>query len=758
LTRAGVLGLQRAVGNRAVGKRISGIRSVQRMTVLGDKWAGMTVVRFDPAEPLPVNGQVAGQPNFFFVELPESATQRVYARRPLANLPGAGIAAAAFMKKYLEHLVQRHCPDSAERRRQLRLVSDDQVVAAVGAEFQARRNLVQLRADAALPPANAQHAANWGIVRPLLNQAWDRQPGTAKWSGIKDLFFPNPPNRSQNWWIQYVYQEAQRVDGAQAANLVDRIMYDVNQPRPAVINDAALLRRYLRDLIAVGFFVLTEADFVSQRQIVEERPQDRVSRVTRGAGPVEVRIPRPNFQLYGIGFRAEDRSPAEIIASGGLQPKMETPNDALRQMWNLDSPWFPFDRGKVYFRLGKGDNDLDTLTSFALNIGDVSKFPLLEEPTTVVQTVGARWTSRATISMVRVRTALDTQAMQAATEPEAFGHGEKATLRIPANDILGFLTIERSWDATRARDSNENPHTFTLVGAPDWRGRNDDDLARTLADIALLRANEAQALVEGRAALAVLRAYLAELGNGVVIYDTPTAGKSAASLELPLGSTVLAASARAGSKREKLETLHGRTTVRFGVHYTTTYGQELYVVGDAPELGSWNARAGVLLRHGGGGGNWEGEASLNNKAGGRSIQYKYVVLEAGKDPSWEGGANRSLALGAPGAVTTRNDQWEFMTVRFGVHYTTSFGQELYVAGDGAELGNWNPRAGVLLRHGGGGNWEGEASLNNKAGGRSIQYKYVVVEAGKEPRWEGGDGRTLALGDAGATTRTDQWQV
>jgi hypothetical protein len=246
--------------------------------------------------------------------------------------------------------------------------------------------------------------------------------------------------------------------------------------------------------------------------------------------------------------------------------------------------------------------------------------------------------------------------MQAVTEQSAFGHGEKATLVIPPSDILAFLEIERSWDATLPRESNSNPHKFTLVGNPDWRGRSDTELEETLADQDLLRSDRPAALAAGRAALVELRTYLAELQNGVVVYDTPTAGSTAESLALPPGSTAIAAKARQG-KRAQLEHLHSRTNARFRVHYNTIFGQELYVVGDVPELGAWNPRFGVRMTWMGGG-NWEAVVSLNNRIGNREAQYKYVVVQPGNPDKWEGGGNRTIRLGASGATTDYDDRWQ----------------------------------------------------------------------------------------------------
>jgi len=79
---------------------------------------------------------------------------------------------------------------------------------------------------------------------------------------------------------------------------------------------------------------------------------------------------------------------------------------------------------------------------------------------------------------------------------------------------------------------------------------------------------------------------------------------------------------------------------RFRVHYNTTIGQRILIVGDIPELGAWNVNRAIPLTYRPGGW-WEGEINFNLDNVPPIVYYKYVV--AGNNYHlWEGGANREV--------------------------------------------------------------------------------------------------------------------
>ena len=95
----------------------------------------------------------------------------------------------------------------------------------------------------------------------------------------------------------------------------------------------------------------------------------------------------------------------------------------------------------------------------------------------------------------------------------------------------------------------------------------------------------------------------------------------------------------------------GTTAVTFGVNATTTWGQNVYVVGDLPALGSWNPAAGVALSSAA----YPVWRTTLNLPAGTSFQYKYVKRDGSGNVVWESGANRTGT--ATGSTLTFTDTW-----------------------------------------------------------------------------------------------------
>ncbi|MER7511847.1 carbohydrate-binding module family 20 domain-containing protein [Streptomyces lavendulae] len=90
----------------------------------------------------------------------------------------------------------------------------------------------------------------------------------------------------------------------------------------------------------------------------------------------------------------------------------------------------------------------------------------------------------------------------------------------------------------------------------------------------------------------------------------------------------------------------------FAVNATTVPGQDVYVTGDRPELGSWNTGAALKLSSAAYP-VWKLDASL---PAGTSFAYKYVRKDAAGNVTWESGANRAATVPANGTVTL-TDTW-----------------------------------------------------------------------------------------------------
>jgi alpha-amylase len=93
----------------------------------------------------------------------------------------------------------------------------------------------------------------------------------------------------------------------------------------------------------------------------------------------------------------------------------------------------------------------------------------------------------------------------------------------------------------------------------------------------------------------------------------------------------------------------GQVAANYTVEATTSWGQNVYVVGDVPELGSWDPAAAVPLTTGTGTyPRWHGAGVLPANT---DVEYKFVIRQDGQPVVWETGANRTLRTPASGPVT-----------------------------------------------------------------------------------------------------------
>ncbi|MFZ4271836.1 carbohydrate-binding module family 20 domain-containing protein [Streptomyces arboris] len=92
---------------------------------------------------------------------------------------------------------------------------------------------------------------------------------------------------------------------------------------------------------------------------------------------------------------------------------------------------------------------------------------------------------------------------------------------------------------------------------------------------------------------------------------------------------------------------------------------------------------------------------------------------------------------------------------FGVNATTQLGQNIYVTGDQAGLGNWNPAAALKLDPATYPVWKLDVNL---PAGTSFAYKYLRKDASGNVTWESGANRTATVPTSGKVTLTaDVWR-
>ncbi|MGW4318568.1 carbohydrate-binding module family 20 domain-containing protein [Streptomyces sp. NPDC004684] len=91
---------------------------------------------------------------------------------------------------------------------------------------------------------------------------------------------------------------------------------------------------------------------------------------------------------------------------------------------------------------------------------------------------------------------------------------------------------------------------------------------------------------------------------------------------------------------------------------------------------------------------------------------------------------------------------------FNVNAATQWGENIYVTGNNAALGNWNTASALKLDPAGYPVWKLAVSL---PAGTSFEYKYLRKDASGNVTWESGANRTATVGSGGLVTLNDTWR-
>ncbi|MFJ6213794.1 carbohydrate-binding module family 20 domain-containing protein [Streptomyces sp. NPDC092296] len=148
-------------------------------------------------------------------------------------------------------------------------------------------------------------------------------------------------------------------------------------------------------------------------------------------------------------------------------------------------------------------------------------------------------------------------------------------------------------------------------------------------------------------------------------------------------------------------------------------------------------------------------------AGGGCTGPTYSVGSDGRFTATVGGGD-SLALytGATGTTTTPPTATPPTTpsadtgASFAVNATTVYGQNIYVVGNNATLGNWDPNQALLLSSASYPVWKLDVKM---AAGTSFEYKYVRKEANGSVTWESGGNHSATVPGSGKVTLNDTWR-
>ena len=198
-----------------------------------------------------------------------------------------------------------------------------------------------------------------------------------------------------------------------------------------------------------------------------------------------------------------------------------------------------------------------------------------------------------------------------------------------------------------------------------------------------------------------------------------------------------------------------RIATTFTVSATPAAGQDVYVVGSVPELGSWVPAGGVKLAAQGGGA-YRATVDLPRST---AVEYKFVKMTAAGAVTWESGANRSLTTPATGTYavtdTFRGDTVSTaVATSFAVTATTSYGQNVFVVGNVAALGGWDPAGGVALSPATYPVWRATVDLPPNT---AVEYKYVKKNPDGSVTWESGANRGFTTPAGGTRANTDTWR-
>ncbi|KAL2826978.1 starch binding domain protein [Aspergillus cavernicola] len=145
--------------------------------------------------------------------------------------------------------------------------------------------------------------------------------------------------------------------------------------------------------------------------------------------------------------------------------------------------------------------------------------------------------------------------------------------------------------------------------------------------------------------------------------DISIGGGSSPTTTSSISSSISSSTTSSSSTSSSTSSCTPATTlpVTFNAKITTTYGENVYLVGSTTQLGSWAPSSGIALSA-------AGYTTSNplwsvtlNLAVGTSFEYKYVKKEADGSIVWESGSNRAytVSAGCTGAsATTKADTWQ----------------------------------------------------------------------------------------------------
>ncbi|KWV29406.1 carbohydrate-binding module family 20 domain-containing protein [Micromonospora rifamycinica] len=198
----------------------------------------------------------------------------------------------------------------------------------------------------------------------------------------------------------------------------------------------------------------------------------------------------------------------------------------------------------------------------------------------------------------------------------------------------------------------------------------------------------------------------------------------------------------------------GTVATTFTVTASLAGGQDAYVVGSVPALGSWSPADAVRLTAQGGG----VYRAVVTLPAATTVEFKFLKKTTAGVVTWESGGNRTLTTPAGGTSsvtdTFRGDPAGTQGASFTVNATTSYGQNVFVVGSVAALGSWNPANAVALSSAAYPLWRATVALPANT---AFEYKYLKKNPDGTVTWESGGNRSATVGSTGSWSANDTWR-
>ncbi|WFE40809.1 carbohydrate-binding module family 20 domain-containing protein [Micromonospora sp. WMMD998] len=289
-----------------------------------------------------------------------------------------------------------------------------------------------------------------------------------------------------------------------------------------------------------------------------------------------------------------------------------------------------------------------------------------------------------------------------------------------------------------------------------WIGINDSGSAATATFATGLADGRYCDVIAGGATAAGCTGATVTVSGGRAAVTIPANGAVAVHVNARPGANPSpTASATASPTAGPTTSPSDRVATTFTVSATPAAGQDVYVVGSVPELGSWTPANGVRLAAQGGGA-YRATVDLPRST---AVEFKHVKITSAGVVTWESGANRSFTTPAAGTYavtgTFRGDTVSTaVATSFAVTATTTYGQNVFVVGNVAALGGWNPANAVALSPATYPIWRATVDLPPNT---AVEYKYVRKNPDGTVTWESGANRTFTTPAGGTRSNTDTWR-